>query len=64
MFREYSQKYFTPLSLWIMVFGVVALCQPWFEKLHTSSVLIMLGGIICFNIFPNIKPKVKIEEDE
>jgi hypothetical protein len=55
-FREISAKYLEPASIWIMVLGVVALCQPWHLTLHSYGVTIILVGLLGFNIFSKIKP--------
>ncbi len=55
-FREMSVKYFEPASIWTMVFGIVALCQPINLTLHSYGVTIILIGLIGFNIFSKIKP--------
>ena len=49
-FREFSMRVMEPWSQWIMVTGFVFLCQPWVEVLHSYSVLVMLIGLIGFNI--------------
>jgi len=43
-------------SMWLMVFGVVALCQPWILLLHSYGATIILAGLILFNIFSRFKP--------
>ena len=53
-FREASQKYLEPGSQWLMVVGVVALCQPWNEVIHRYSVTIILIGLVGFNVFSKI----------
>ena len=54
--REMSVKYFEPASIWIMVLGIVALCQPINMTLHSYGVTIILIGLVGFNIFSKIKP--------
>jgi hypothetical protein len=44
------------VSMWLMVFGVAALCQPWIELLHIYSATIILIGLIMFNIFSRLRP--------
>jgi hypothetical protein len=56
-FREISQRYLEPASQWVMVAGIVALCQPWVAFLHSYGVTITLLGLIGFNVFSKIKPK-------
>ena len=60
-FKETSARYLEPASIWIMVLGIVALCQPWSLGLHTYGVTIILIGLIGFNIFSKIKPGPKEE---
>jgi hypothetical protein len=55
-FREASAKYLEPASIWLMVLGIVALCQPWNSFFHRYGVTITLIGLIGFNIFSRIKP--------
>jgi hypothetical protein len=55
-FREISAKYLEPASIWTMVLGIVALCQPLNLTLHRYGVAIVLLGLIGFNIFSKIKP--------
>ena len=58
-FREISAKYLEPLSMFTMIFGIVALCQPWVEILHRYGVTITLAGLIGFSVFSKIKPLPK-----
>ncbi len=51
-----SVAYFEPASIWTMVFGIVALCQPINMTLHSYGVTIILIGLVGFNIFSKIKP--------
>jgi hypothetical protein len=55
-FPEISARYLEPLSQWLMVLGIIALCQPWVEVLHRYGVTIILVGLIGFLIFSKIKP--------
>jgi hypothetical protein len=43
------------LSMWVMIFGVISLCQPWSLFLHSYGATIILVGLILFNIFSRIK---------
>jgi hypothetical protein len=56
-FREVSQRYLEPASQWVMVAGIIALCQPWVTFFHVYGVTITLIGLIGFNVFSKIKPK-------
>ena len=42
--------------MWVMVFGIVALCQPWIEVVHRYGVTIILAGLVGFIVFSHIKP--------
>jgi hypothetical protein len=53
--RRYARK-IEPLSMWVMIFGVISLCQPWSLFLHSYGATIILVGLILFNIFSRIKP--------
>ena len=55
-FRQISAKYLEPASIWVMVLGIVALCQPLNLTLHSYGLTIILVGLIGFNIFSKIKP--------
>ncbi len=49
-FREFAHLRLEPISIWVMVAGIVFLCQPWVAFLHEWSVLVMLIGFIGFNV--------------
>jgi hypothetical protein len=40
--RVFNQKFLEPGSMWLMILGIIFLCQPWVEILHQYSVTIML----------------------
>lgn len=55
-FKQISARYLEPASIWVMVLGIVALCQPLNLTLHSYGLTIILIGLIGFNIFSKIKP--------
>lgn len=55
-FPEISVKYLEPGSIWLMVLGIISLCQPVNLTLHSYGASIILLGLIAFNIFSKIKP--------
>ena len=55
-YKELSAKVLEPISQWLMILGIVALCQPWVEILHRYGVTIILVGLVGFSIFSKIKP--------
>jgi hypothetical protein len=55
-FRQISSRYLEPASMFTMIFGIVALCQPWVQWLHVYGVTITLAGLVGFSVFSHIKP--------
>ena len=55
-FKELSASVLEPAAQWLMIFGIVALCQPWIEPLHRYGATIILVGLISFLVFSKIKP--------
>ena len=43
-------------SMALMMLGIVALCQPWVEVLHRYSMLMIIIGLLAFNVFSRITP--------
>jgi hypothetical protein len=43
-------------SMALMTLGIVALCQPWVEVLHRYSILVIIIGLLAFNVFSRIGP--------
>jgi type IV secretory pathway VirB2 component (pilin) len=60
-FKELSARVLEPISQWVMIVGIVALCQPWIEVLHRYGVTIILIGLIGFLVFSKIKPAAASE---
>jgi hypothetical protein len=60
-FRQLSAKVLEPVSMWAMIFGIIATCQPWSQFLHVYGITITLAGLVGFSIFSKIKP---LPEDE
>jgi hypothetical protein len=58
-FRRLNSKVLEPLSQWTMVFGIVALCQPWSELLHRYGLTIIIVGLVGFSVFSKFKPESK-----
>jgi hypothetical protein len=63
-FREFNAKYLEPGSMWLMILGVVALCQPWVESLHLYSVTLTLIGLIGFNVAAHVPAPAPAQRDE
>jgi hypothetical protein len=62
--RQFNQKYLERGAITFMVAGILFLCQPWFALLHAWSVLVMLIGLIAFNVSVHIPPPERVEEDD
>jgi hypothetical protein len=63
--RVFNQKILNPGAMIFMIAGIVFLCQPWVALLHGWSVLIMLIGLIAFNVSVHIRPpEQRIDEDD
>jgi len=58
-FRAVNQKYLEPGSQWLMILGIVALCQPWSLFLHRYGVTMILVGLVAFMITGKIAPEEK-----
>jgi len=65
-FRRFNARLLEPGSMVLMLLGILCLCQPWVELLHQYSVLVMLIGLIGFNVAVHIPPPdgPKIDEDD
>ena len=51
-------------SMVLMMLGIVALCQPWSAFLHSYSVLMIILGLIAFNVFSRIPLPPQATEGE
>lgn len=61
-FRAVNQKYLAPGSQWLMILGIVALCQPWNLFLHRYGLTMTLIGLIAFLITSKIAPEETTDE--
>jgi hypothetical protein len=61
-FKDISARYLEPGSQWLMIIGIVALCQPWSMVLHSYGVTIILIGLIGFSVFSKIKPGPQVKD--
>jgi len=64
MFRLLSVKYFEPISMWVIIFGIFSLCQPWVLFLHVYGFSIILVGLIGFIVFSHIAPLPEEEAED
>ncbi|MDI7861644.1 hypothetical protein MRS76_06720 [Rhizobiaceae bacterium n13] len=61
-FRALNQKYLEPGAQMLMIFGIIALCQPWNLFLHRYGMTITLIGLIGFMITSKISPEATKDE--
>jgi hypothetical protein len=55
-FRDFNQRWLHPGTQVLMIFGIVALCQPWNFFLHRYGVTLILIGLVGFLITGKIGP--------
>ena len=53
-FRVFNSRYLEPGTMILMVFGIVALCQPWNLLLHRYGLTIILVGLVGFLIASHV----------
>jgi len=63
-FRRLARKVLEPVSMGIIVAGIVALCQPWVLFIHRRGFLITGIGLAMFIFFSHIKPPEEVEEEQ
>ncbi len=54
--RVFNKRFLEPGTMLLMILGIIFLCQPWAAVLHEWSVLVMLIGLIGFNVAVHIPP--------
>lgn len=62
-FRSFNQRFFAPGAQSLMIFGIIALCQPWSLFLHKYGVTLTLVGLIAFLVTSKIAPDPEPEEE-
>jgi uncharacterized membrane protein YraQ (UPF0718 family) len=63
-FRRFNRKFLLPASEITMLFGMVALCQPWSFLLHRYGLTIIIIGLIGFIITSHIGPEEEPAEEQ
>jgi hypothetical protein len=61
-FRALNQKYLEPGSQYLMILGIIALCQPWNFFLHRYGLTMTLVGLIAFMVTTKIPREEKQDE--
>ena len=59
---RFNRKYLEPIFMVIAIFGILALCQPFFLALYNYGFAILLTGTIGFIVAQHLRP-VAEEED-
>ena len=62
-FRKVNQRWIVPGAQAVMIFGIVALCQPWVEPLHRYGLTIIIAGLVTFMVATKIPAPVRSDED-
>ncbi|MDW4498924.1 hypothetical protein R5H30_13085 [Sulfitobacter sp. D35] len=63
-FREMNTRWFEPGAQWVMIAGLVFLCQPWVEFLHRYGLTVIIFGLIAFIVTSHIAPEPEVEDEE
>ena len=63
-FRQINKKSLEPGAQSLMIFGIIALCQPWSFWLHNNGLMLTLIGLVSFMITSKIPPEPEVAEDE
>ena len=63
-FRDLNARVLFPASQALMIFGIVALCQPWVEPLHRYGLTITLIGLVAFMVTGKIAPGKQLDPDD
>ncbi|MBY5556077.1 hypothetical protein [Rhizobium leguminosarum] len=61
-FRAFNQKYLEPGSQYLMILGIIALCQPWNLFLHRYGMTMTLVGLIAFMVTTKIPRDAQPDE--
>ncbi|MBY2933704.1 hypothetical protein [Rhizobium leguminosarum] len=61
-FCALNQKYLEPASQYLMILGIIALCQPWNLFLHRYGMTMTLVGLIAFMVTTKIPRDAQPDE--
>jgi hypothetical protein len=62
--RAINEKYLEPAAQTLMIFGIIALCQPWSLFLHQYGLTVTLIGLVGFSITSKFAREDKSDESE
>jgi hypothetical protein len=57
MLKSLGPRRLEVIFQWVLVFGIVALVQPWNLWLHRYGVTIILIGLVGFMVFVHVKSR-------
>ncbi|MBA1345270.1 MULTISPECIES: hypothetical protein [Rhizobium] len=61
-FRALNQRFLEPASQYLMILGIIALCQPWNLFLHRYGMTMTLVGLIAFMVTTKIPRDAQPDE--
>jgi len=50
-----KRRYLEPIFMWIMIFGIVALCQPWIFFLYHYGFAVLMTGTLGYIFSTHLK---------
>lgn len=53
--KKFKQVYLEPIFMWVMLFGIVALCQPLWKPLFQYGYPILLTGVVGYMVVTHLK---------
>lgn len=62
-FRAFNHRILHPAMQGLMIFGIIALCQPWNFFLHRYGVTLILIGLVGFMITIKIPPPPRPQKE-
>lgn len=62
-FRAFNHRILHPVMQGLMIFGIIALCQPWNFFLHRYGVTLIIIGLVGFMITGKIAPPPRPQTD-
>lgn len=52
----WRKSFLEPMAMWSMIAGIVFICQPWMAFLFRYGLVVLIFGLIYWNIAANMKP--------
>lgn len=62
-FRAFNHRWIVPGAQVLMIFGIIALCQPWSEPLHRYGLTIIIVGLLSFMVSTKVPAPVQRDGD-